>query len=118
MLARLRVLSTLSLASLALALSVPRSFENTNVARTIELGGSLTLTSTTYQVRVLEDNVSEYTVTLGKEDGAHVSWFVPKIKDIELAVTASGFDAVEYVALGFPPATALTPDQQRVFSIP
>ncbi|KAH7104281.1 oligosaccharyl transferase alpha subunit, partial [Auriculariales sp. MPI-PUGE-AT-0066] len=94
MLARLSLLT--SLASVALALNVPRSFENVNIVRSVELGGALTLTSTVYQLRALEDGATEYTVTLSKNEGDHTSWFVSKLKDVELDVTR-GFDATDNV---------------------
>lgn len=111
MLARLSALS--ALAGLAVALSVPRTFENTNVVRSVELGGSLTLTSTVYQLRALEDGASEYTVTLSKAEGDRTSWFVPKLKDVELDV-ASGFDAQEYVAARVASGHADRTTQQRL----
>lgn len=86
------------LARLARALDVPAHFENTAVVRSVELGASLQLVTTTYAVRALVDGAQEYVVTYSKEDGAHTSWFLPKLKGSEDELpSVQGFDQHDQV---------------------
>jgi len=48
--------------------------------RTVELGGSLTYLSTTYQVKALKDDVSAYIVSLSESEYAVTSWIEAKVK--------------------------------------
>jgi oligosaccharyltransferase complex subunit alpha (ribophorin I) len=78
---RWRTLPILLLGLLAPSLTYAnRSFENTAIVRTVELGGSLVHVTTTYAVRALEAGSSVYTVALGQEERKRTSWVEAKIK--------------------------------------
>jgi oligosaccharyltransferase complex subunit alpha (ribophorin I) len=55
-------------------------FENTAIVRTVELGGSLTYSSTTYAVKAVKDDVSAYIVSLSESEYAVTSWIQAKVK--------------------------------------
>jgi oligosaccharyltransferase complex subunit alpha (ribophorin I) len=84
-----------SSAALAAASSSIRTFENTNVQRTIELGGSLTHVTTIFTVKAvgaLGPNV--YTLALSELDHARTSIFDVKLKGSteELKVDEFGYN--------------------------
>ncbi|KAL4241932.1 Dolichyl-diphosphooligosaccharide--protein glycosyltransferase subunit 1 [Abortiporus biennis] len=56
------------------------SFENTAIVRTVELGGSIVLVTTTYAIKALEDGSSVYTLALGEAEHEKTSWLEAKIK--------------------------------------
>jgi hypothetical protein len=60
--------------------AIPAVFENSEVIRTIELGGSTSYVSTAIVASALEDNVSKYTVTLSEEEYSVTSWFQARLK--------------------------------------
>lgn len=66
---------------LLLPLSALASFSNTAIVRTIELGGSISVVTTSYQAKVVSDSpVSEYVIGLGKEEEGKVGWFDVRMK--------------------------------------
>lgn len=79
------VLSLCALLSLAITSTTgvehhPASFENTAIVRSIDLGGSTSQVTTTYQVRSLQDGSNEYYFTLSDNDAARTSWMEAKVK--------------------------------------
>ena len=65
-----------ALALLPLLASASASFQNTAIVRTIELGGSISVVSTTYTAKVTsQGSATEYIVGLGKEEESKVGWF-------------------------------------------
>ncbi|KAL7413043.1 putative oligosaccharyltransferase alpha subunit [Mrakia frigida] len=65
-----------ALALLPLLASAAASFQNTAIVRTIELGGSISVVSTTYTAKVTsQESATEYIVGLGKEEESKVGWF-------------------------------------------
>lgn len=65
-----------ALALLPLLASAAASFQNTAIVRTIELGGSISVVSTTYTAKVTsQEAATEYIVGLGKEEEGKVGWF-------------------------------------------
>ena len=66
---------------LLLPLSALASFSNTAIVRTIELGGSISVVTTSYQAKVVSDSpVSEYVIGLGREEEGKVGWFDVRMK--------------------------------------
>lgn len=64
------------LASVALVAAEPaQNFVNTAIARTVELGGSITQITTQYNVKSLEDGPGEYYLALAGEDDAIPAWW-------------------------------------------
>lgn len=82
MLSRWHSLLLLHLASWAsLSLADPvRSFENTAIVRTVELGGSSTHVTTAYNIRSLEAGVPAYYFALSDEELSKTGWIEAKIK--------------------------------------
>jgi len=76
------VLRWLHLPLLVLGLVLPSSasFENTAIVRSIDLGGSLVHTTTTYAVKALEDDSNVYVFGLSEDDQKKTSWLEAKIK--------------------------------------
>ncbi|KAG8777234.1 dolichyl-diphosphooligosaccharide--protein glycosyltransferase subunit 1 [Serendipita sp. 407] len=88
--------SSTALTVLAAGPTHNRSFENTNVQRTIELGGSLTHVTTTFAIKALDTTgPNVYTFALSKLDQDKTSLFEVKLKGNteELKVKKLGFDA-------------------------
>ncbi|KAG8830547.1 dolichyl-diphosphooligosaccharide--protein glycosyltransferase subunit 1 [Serendipita sp. 399] len=88
--------SSTAITVLAAGPSLTRSFENTNVQRTIELGGSLTHVTTTFAIKALGTTGSNvYTFALSEIDQERTSLFEVKLKGgtQELKVKKLGFDA-------------------------
>jgi oligosaccharyltransferase complex subunit alpha (ribophorin I) len=84
-------------ASLGLANTTLRTFENVNVQRTIQLGGALTHVTTIYTVRALgELGPNVYTFALSELDAGRISLFDVKLKGAAntdpLQVTNHGFN--------------------------
>jgi oligosaccharyltransferase complex subunit alpha (ribophorin I) len=74
----MRSLSSLPylLASAAAVTAAPaQNFVNTAIARTVELGGSITQITTQYNVKSLEDGPGEYHLALAGEDDAIPAWW-------------------------------------------
>lgn len=70
----LRLASLLSL--LPLLASAAGTFSNTAIVRTIELGGSISVVTTSYQAKVTsQEAATEYVIGLGKEEEGKVGWF-------------------------------------------
>ncbi|KAI0268194.1 oligosaccharyl transferase alpha subunit [Gloeopeniophorella convolvens] len=71
-----------------------RSFENTAIVRTVDLGGSLVHVTTTYAVRSLDNGSKQYVVTLGEKEAQTTSWIEAKLKgqNEPLTVTARPLD--------------------------
>lgn len=70
-----------SAASIVQASNSLRTFENTNIQRTIELGGSLTHVTTTYAFKALGSlGPNVYTLALSDLDDTRTSWFDVKLK--------------------------------------
>jgi len=76
------VLHWLHLSVLVLGLALPSfaSFENTAIVRSIDLGGSLVHTTTTYAVRALEDGSDVYVFALSEDEQKKTSWIEAKAK--------------------------------------
>lgn len=93
---RLPVLA-LAILSSTLVSSLPHSFENTAIVRTVDLGGSLVYVATTYAIRALEDGAKQYVVSLGEKEAQAVSWLEAKLKGQSepLKVTAGVLDPKE-----------------------
>ncbi|KAI9513334.1 oligosaccharyl transferase alpha subunit [Russula earlei] len=72
----------LALASFSFTLvsAAAHSFENTAIVRTVDLGGSLVHVTTTYAIRALENDATQYVVSIGEEESRSVSWFEAKLK--------------------------------------
>lgn len=73
-----------------------RSFENTNVQRTIELGGSLTHVTTTFAIKAVgELGPNVYTLALSELDEKRTALFDVKLKGSkeELKLEKFGFNA-------------------------
>ncbi|KAG8823306.1 dolichyl-diphosphooligosaccharide--protein glycosyltransferase subunit 1 [Serendipita sp. 401] len=91
--------SSTALTVLAAGPTHNRSFENTNVQRTIELGGSLTHVTTTFAIKALDTTgPNVYTFALSKLDQDKTSLFEVKLKGNteELKVKKLGFDAKRF----------------------
>jgi oligosaccharyltransferase complex subunit alpha (ribophorin I) len=76
------VLDWLHLSVLLLAFALPSfaSFENTAIVRSIDLGGSLVHTTTTYAVKALEDGSDVYVFALSEDEQKKTSWIEAKAK--------------------------------------
>lgn len=72
----------LHLSTLVLGLASPSwaSFENTGVIRSVDLGGSLVYTTTTYNVKALEDGSNVYLFSLTEKEQETTSWMEAKVK--------------------------------------
>ena len=69
------------LAALVLAArSAAQAFENSAIVRTIEPGGALTAVTTTYAVKVLEENPAAYLITLSKAEGKRTALLEARLK--------------------------------------
>jgi hypothetical protein len=55
-------------------------FENTAIVRSVELGGSLVKSTTTFAVRALRDGVKEYTLALPPAEAARTRWLEAGLK--------------------------------------
>lgn len=93
--------SPLLLLSLLLqsVVSADNSFENTAVVRTVEVAGSLVQVTTTFAVKALEGDASEYTIALGEREHERTSWLEAKIKGQAaiLPLSEGGYDPEMYV---------------------
>jgi oligosaccharyltransferase complex subunit alpha (ribophorin I) len=66
----------LSFLSVALAAALPpQNFVNTAIARTVELGGSVTHVTTQYNVKALVDGPGEYHLALGGDGDPEPAWW-------------------------------------------
>jgi oligosaccharyltransferase complex subunit alpha (ribophorin I) len=74
------------------------SFENTDVVRMIELGGSLVQVTTTYSIKSLNSTSDIYTIALGPEEKRKTSWIQAKVSGAPkpLALEDLGFDEARY----------------------
>jgi len=74
--------SLLHLSTIVLGLALPSwaSFENTAVVRSIDLGGSLVYTTTTYNVKALEDGSNVYVFALTEKEQETTSWMEARVK--------------------------------------
>ncbi|KAF5393614.1 hypothetical protein D9757_000029 [Collybiopsis confluens] len=80
----------LLLASAAPVLSAStRSFENSAIVRTIDLGGSLVHVTTTFAIKALEKDAKEYTITLPEDEILNTSWLEVKVKGKQQPLTVS-----------------------------
>lgn len=70
----------LPLALLGLVAHVCAQFENTAIVRTIEPAGALTGVTTTYAVKMLEENANQYLVTMSKLEGKRTSFIEARLK--------------------------------------
>ena len=72
----------LHLSTIALGLVLPSraSFENTAVVRSIDLAGAQVYTTTTYNVRALEDGSNVYVFALTEKEQETTSWMGAKVK--------------------------------------
>jgi oligosaccharyltransferase complex subunit alpha (ribophorin I) len=89
-----------SAASLVQASNSLRTFENTNIQRTIELGGSLTHVTTTYAFKALGSlGPNVYTLALSELDHARTSLFDVKLKGSteDVKVEKYGFNPKRFV---------------------
>jgi oligosaccharyltransferase complex subunit alpha (ribophorin I) len=74
-------------------------FQNTNVVRTVELGGSLVHVTTTFSVKALQSGSKLYTIALPLEEKRKTSWLQAKLKGQQqlLNVTDLGFESDRYL---------------------
>jgi len=74
--------SLLHLSTIVLGLALPSwaSFENTAVVRSIDLGGSLVYTTSTYNVKALEDGSNVYVFALTEKERETTSWMEARVK--------------------------------------
>ena len=72
----------LHLSTIVLSLTLPSwaSFENTGIVRSIDLGGALVYTTTTYNVKALEDGSNVYLFALTEKEQETTSWMEAKVK--------------------------------------
>ena len=72
----------LHLSTIVFGLAFPSwaSFENTGVVRSVDLGGSLVYTTTTYNVKALEDGSNVYVFALTEKEQETTSWMEAKVK--------------------------------------
>ena len=72
----------LHLSTIVLGLALPSwaSFENTGVTRSVDLGGALVHTTTTYNVKALEDGSNVYVFALTEREQETTSWIEAKVK--------------------------------------
>jgi oligosaccharyltransferase complex subunit alpha (ribophorin I) len=72
----------LHLSTIVLGLVSPSwaSFENTGVTRSVDLGGSLVYTTTTYNIKALEDGSNVYVFALTEKEQETTSWMEAKVK--------------------------------------
>ena len=70
----------LSTIVLALASHSWASFENMGVTRSVDLGGSLVYTTTTYNVKALEDGSNVYVFALTEKEQETTSWMEARVK--------------------------------------
>lgn len=92
-------LLSLLIAAVVSVQSFSSSFENTAVVRTVELGGSTTHVTTTYQVRALENDIQQYVFVLSADDAARTSWLEAKVKGSSstLKLEATGAECVDHI---------------------
>ncbi|KAF8311164.1 oligosaccharyl transferase alpha subunit [Clavulina sp. PMI_390] len=69
------------------ALSVSPSFENTNIVKTVELGGSAVHVITSYTARSLSKNNGVYYVAIPRHQDSHTSWIEAKTKGASAPLT-------------------------------
>jgi oligosaccharyltransferase complex subunit alpha (ribophorin I) len=65
---------------LGLVLPSIASFENTAIARSIDLGGTLVHSTTTYAVKALEDGSNVYVFALSEDEQKKSSWLEARVK--------------------------------------
>jgi oligosaccharyltransferase complex subunit alpha (ribophorin I) len=72
----------LQLSAIVLGLALPSwaSFENTAVVRSVDLGGLLVYTTTTYSVKALEDGSNVYVFALTEKEQETMSWMEARVK--------------------------------------
>jgi len=95
------------------------SFENMGVARSIDLGGSLVHTTTTYNVKALEDGSNVYVFALTEKEQEMTSWMEAKVKgqSAPLSLENHGLsqDATYYYSVALP--KALDKDQTAALTL-
>ncbi|KAF9534334.1 oligosaccharyl transferase alpha subunit [Crepidotus variabilis] len=75
-----RTLPFLLLVSVTSVFASSKSFENTAIVRTAELGGSVVHVTTTYAIKALDDGQKTYTVALGRAEREKTSFIEAKVK--------------------------------------
>jgi oligosaccharyltransferase complex subunit alpha (ribophorin I) len=75
-----------------------QSFENNDIVRNIDLGGSTVQVTTTYTIKSLEDGSQLYTIALSPEDKRKTGWIQAKIKGAQkpLVLEDLGYDEDRY----------------------
>lgn len=69
-------IALLALLPISLAASLPpQNYVNTAVARTVELGGSITQVTTQFNIKALEDGPGEYHLALAGEQDSVPAWW-------------------------------------------
>jgi hypothetical protein len=68
------------LALLAGAAAAAADFENTAIVRSVELGGALVKSTTTFAVRALRDGAGTYTLALPPREAARTRWMEAGLK--------------------------------------
>lgn len=93
----------LHFSTIVLGLASPSwaSFENTGVARSIDLGGSLVYTTTTYNVKALEDGSNVYVFALTRREQETTSWMEARVKGQSIPLSLENHGLSEEYALGF-----------------
>lgn len=80
MLARLSFLAVALAPYAYAALQIPPTFENSAVLRTVELGGSTTVVTTSFTTRSLASGNSLYYIALPRDEDDRTTWLDVKVK--------------------------------------
>ena len=97
-------------------------FENGNIVRTIELGGSVVHVTTGYSITPLQNGLKSYTIALGHEEREKTSWLEVRLKGEKAALTVKElpFNSDRYVildpVLGIQPLDAFNHAGITIFS--
>lgn len=95
-----RTLPFLLLVSVTSVFASSKSFENTAIVRTAELGGSVVHVTTTYAIKALEDGQKTYIVALGRDEREKTSFIEAKVKGSKepLKIKERALDTSKYVS--------------------
>ena len=83
--------TALTLLTLSLWTASANLFENDAITRNIEVAGSLTYVSTTYNVKPLREGKSVYIITFSQEERAVTNWIRARIKGKEVDLPTSNW---------------------------
>lgn len=85
------------------------SFENTGVTRSVDLGGSLVYTTTTYNVKALEDGSNVYVFALTEKEQEATSWMEARVKGNSAPLSLENHGLSREYVLNFIPLTGGAP---------